>query len=123
GTLREDATQDLLSRMIYEREQTAPVLFTSSQSLIDLNTELLESASVYDSENPNLITKLIPEHYFLEGQALEGFDTLKGNAGDQYTSDGMPGQGKKGSVQLLLSFLYVYARFFDEIKLYIDSFR
>lgn len=123
GTLRQASSQDPLSRMIYERAETAPILFTSHADVVSLNTTLMSSASVYDRANPNLITKLVPRHYLEEGQALEGFSTALGGAGDLYGGDGIPGQGEKSSVQLFVSFLYIYARFFDEIKLYIDAFR
>jgi hypothetical protein len=109
--------------MIYEKEQTSPVLFTSHSDVIDLNIDLLSSASIYDKQNPNLITRLVPRHYLEEGQAQEGHTSIDGTAGEPYGGDGIPGQGENGSVQLMLSFLYIYARFFDELKLFIDAFR
>jgi hypothetical protein len=123
GSLRQDAALDVTSRMTNEKLQTAPVLFTGYADLITLNAELLASASIYDAANPNLITKLIPEHYLFDGQAFEGFLTSNGNTSNPYTGAGLPGQGTKASVQLMLSFLYVYAKFFDELKLFVDAFR
>lgn len=123
GTLRVDAGTDTLSRMVYEFDETAPVLFPAHSGVISFNAELLASASEYDHANPNLITKLIPQHYLLDGAAFEGFEELEGNGGDAYGGSGIPGQGTKGNVQLLLSFLYIYAKFFDELKLFVDSFR
>ena len=41
-----------------------PVLFPSFNKVLDLNTSLITTASFYDSFNPNLITKLVPKHYF-----------------------------------------------------------
>src|SRR5581483_7239389 len=87
------------------------------------NAQLLQSASLYDQENPNLITKLIPQHYLLEGAQQDGFvDPPEGNANQPFAGTGIPGQGQMGNVQILVSLLYIYARFFDEIKLFIDSF-
>jgi hypothetical protein len=122
GSLRIDAGTDPKSRMVYELDQTAPVLFPAHSGVINLNTELLTSASEYDHSNPNLITRLIPQHYLLDGAAFEGFEELEGNGGAPYGGSGIPGNGEKGNVQLLLSFLYIYAKYFDELKLYIDSF-
>ena len=123
GTLRQDASADVLSRMSFEKAQTAPVLFTSHDDVIALNVDMMSSASLYDKANPNLITRLVPRHYLEEGQALEGFATAEGGTSDLYGGDGIPGQGQKSSVQLFLSFLYIYARFFDELKLFVDAFK
>lgn len=122
GSLRQDVSQDPKSRMIYEKDITAPILFPAHTDVLALNNTLLTSASEYDSANPNLITRLIPQHYLLEGAAFEGFDEPEGLGGSAYGGSGIPGQGKLGNVQLMLSFLYIYARFFDEIKLFIDAF-
>ena len=47
-----------------------PILFPDHHLVESLNTELLTSGSEYDEVNPNLITKLIPPHYFLEANNL-----------------------------------------------------
>jgi len=120
--LRQDAALDSLSNMIFEQAETIPILFPAHSGVLALNTELLASASIYDSENPNLITRLIPSHYLLEGAAFEGYEEPEGLSGKAYSGTGIPGQGQIGGVQILLSLLYVYAKFFDEVKLFIDSF-
>lgn len=122
SSLRVDAGTDPKSMMIYETSPTVPVLFPAHSGVIDLNVDLLASATQYDAANPNLITKLVPQHYLLNGAAFEGFEELEGSGGDAYGGSGIPGQGTRGNVQLMLSFLYVYAKFFDEIKLFVDSF-
>lgn len=120
--LRVDASTDPTNLVIYEKEETVPVIFPAHPDVIDLNAELLQSATLYDNANPNLITRLIPQHFLLEGSAFDGFEQIEGLGGQAYAGDGIPGQGQLGNVQLLLSMLYVWARFFDEMKLYIDSF-
>lgn len=122
GSLRIDARTDPKNMMVYETDQTIPILFPAHSGVIQLNSELLTSASEYDLVNPNLITRLIPQHYLLAGAAFEGFQEIQGQGGEAYAGSGIPGQGSKGNVQLLLSFLYVYAKFFDELKLFVDSF-
>jgi hypothetical protein len=122
GSLRVSANDDPLNPVVYERHDTTPVLFPAHADVVTLNEELLASASAYDLENPNIITRLVPPHYLQEGAFAEGFDTEIGNAGDPYGGDGIPGQGKMGSVQLILTFLYIWAKFFDEMKLFVDSF-
>lgn len=116
GTLRETST------LTYERDETVPVLFPAHADVIALNVDLLMSASDYDRSNPNLITKLVPPHYLLEGAAHEGMAEPEGTANDAFGGDGIAGTGKMGSVQVMLSLLYIWARFFDEIKLFVDAF-
>ena len=108
--------------MTYEKLSISPILFPAFSTVVDLNTLLLTSATLYDEANPNLVSRLVPAHYFLEGQNQDGLDTENGTLGDGYTGNGSPGSGKLGSTQLLLTFLYTWGKFFDELKLFIDSF-
>jgi len=105
-----------------ERPERNPVLFPAYPGVVLLNIDLLSSASAYDVENPNLITRLIPQHYLWEGQSEEGFEEPEGTIGDSYEGDGLPGTGELGSPQILGSLLYVWAKFFDEQKIMIDHF-
>ncbi len=116
------STGSIKTPMTYEKENLSPVLFPAFTNVVNLNTNLLVSATEYDSLNPNLITRLIPEHYFLEGQVFDGISSIEGELNDGYTGNGQPGSGKLGTTQLLLSFLYVWAKFFDELKLFVDAF-
>jgi len=117
--LRESGT--LTNPMTHERLLTCPVLFPGHPDVIDLNTTLLTTASLYDVNNPNLITKLIPKHYLLEGQEFQGFENEEGTITEGYGGTGIPGQGELGSVQLLTSLLYVMARHFDELKVFVGA--
>jgi len=108
-----------------ENENLNPILFPGNQSLIDINSYLLTSASVYDVNNPNLITKLIPQHYLQDAADFEGLktDTSIGNAGDPYGYEkNMPGGGKIGSPQIIATLLFMWAKHFDEMKMYLDQF-
>lgn len=122
GSLRVNNEDDINSIMIYEKDELSPVLFPAYNAITTLNTNLLSSASLYDNENPNLITRLIPEHWILQGQSYEGLNSQFGTLNDSYNGEGLPGQGELGATQMMLSFLYIYARFFDEIKVMIDQF-
>jgi len=108
--------------MTAERLSKNPVLFPTNAEVIALNTLLLTSASIYDDRNPNLITRLIPSHYFLEGQAFDGFQTESGPIVEDFTGTSIPGSGKLGTAQLISSFLYTWAKFFDDMKMTADSF-
>ena len=107
--------------MILEKVYNNPVLFPDEPSVVDLNTRLLLSASFYDANNPNLISKLVPKHYLLEQAEFEGFQNEDGNIADGYTGD-TPGGGKLGSPQIVAALLFTWAKYFDEMKLYLDQF-
>jgi len=106
-----------------ERLAVNPVLFPGNSYVVSLNTELLASASQFDNNNPNLITRLIPQHYLLESNLVQGFDTDFANTGAPYSySVDFPGGGKIGQPQIIASLLFTWAKFFDEIKLFTDQF-
>lgn len=110
------------SLMSNEKDEFKTVLFPAYSEVLDLNEKLLVSASNYDRANPNIITKLLPKHYLLEGASQDGFENVEGNSGEAFGGEGIPGQGKWGSTQIILSFLYIWSKFFDEMKTYLDSF-
>jgi len=124
-SLRKSTAEDPLSPMVDERSEFKIILFPAHPDVVSLNQRLLMSASIYDNTNPNLITKLIPRHYFREGAELEGINRTKigGTITDDYGGKGIPGQGVVGSTQVMLTFLYIWSKFFDDIKLYVDAFR
>jgi hypothetical protein len=123
--LRKSTEEDPLNPVKNERKEFKIILFPGNQDIINLNERLLQSASLYDQENPNLITKLIPRHYLRAGALSEGYPERKitGFAGDPYQGEGLPGTSKLGSTQIMLTFLYIWSKFFDEIKLFVDSFK
>ena len=119
---RINAQSDVKNILVNENKEYQTVLFPAYQDILNLNMDLLVSASDYDRHNPNNIIKLIPQHYLLEGASQDGFSSIEGTAGDPYGGEGLPGQGKMGSAQIVLSFLYIWSKFFDELKTYTDSF-
>lgn len=105
-----------------EDPRMSPVLFPSHPDLIEHNKKLLFSASYYDASNPNLITRLIPSHYLRDAQQFEGLEAEDGGVGDPYgTSAHIPKSGKISQPQLISGLLFVWASFFDEMKLFIES--
>jgi len=122
--LRQSALDDNLSLMKNERPEFRIILFPYNPDVVTLNNNLLSSASFYDSINPNLITKLIPRHYLREGADEAGLSStdLDGKINESYGGEGIPGQGQLGSTQVILTFLYIWAKFFDDVKMYVDAF-
>jgi len=122
GSLRINAEEDSLSPVKNEKREFSIVLFPAYNDVKNYNIELLTSASLFDAANPNLIAKLIPKHYLLMGAADDGFIKENGNRGQAYGGSGIPGQGEIGSTHLILTLLYVWAKFFDDMKLFVQSF-
>ena len=108
--------------MRYENLQYCPVLFSNDPAHQALHDIFSSDATLYDQLNPNLITKLIPPHYLLNGQAFEGLSEVEGAITGDYGFSAEPRDGTLGGTQLLLSLLYTYAKFFDELKISIDAF-
>lgn len=125
SSLRQSAENDTLSNVNHERNEFKIILFPYNPDLLNLNADLLFSASSYDNQNPNLITKLVPRHYFAQGAEYEGYndENIEGTITKNYSGEGIPGEGVVGSTQLLISFLYIWSKMFDEIKMFVDSFR
>jgi hypothetical protein len=101
------------------------VLFPDWPPNVLLNSTLLVDANHYDRNNPNLITKLVPPHYFEEAQFFEGIEeNLETPMAIEtaQTNLPLPGHSKLPPRVVMLSFLLVWANFFDDIKLFIDSF-
>ncbi len=119
-TLR--STGSIAVPLTLERMDLNPVVFPGFQDVQSLNSNLLTSASLYDQDNPNLITKLVPKHYLTDGQDYEGLLTETGAISDSFEGESIPGTGKMGSTQLFLALLYTWAKYFDELKLFIDAF-
>lgn len=109
--------------LVYEDEYYSPVIFPEYTSTVDNNENLLKEAAIYDEYNPNLIFKLMPTHYFINSAIDENFNTIYGDIKKSFK----PGRTQLGSIQLpdtypLVNLLVVWARFFDNIKIYLDTF-
>ena len=103
-----------------ELKSLNPVLFPGYGTLQKFNVELLNSASSYDNENPNLITRLVPPHYFSEDALY--FADLQDQLTGSIQGDSIPGSAQLGTSKIFSSFLYVWAKFFDDLKMYVDQF-
>lgn len=106
-----------------ERLVHCPIMFPDHPDVITLNENLLTSASLYDGNNPNLITNLIPQHYLEQGRDFEAFETTEGTINRSFNEGGdLPRETSLGSSQIITSLLFIWARQFDELKMYIDQF-
>jgi hypothetical protein len=105
-----------------ERPAYNPVLFPDYSDLVSINTAALETAEEYDTNNPNYIIKLIPGHYLEQEQRAIGLPTVDGKIGRSFSEGGdLPRATQLGSVQLITSLLLIWAKQFDEMKMFIDQ--
>ena len=116
--------QGIENPMTLERIEDSPVLFPDNGAVVNLNMGMLADAEEFDANNPNLITKLVPAHYLLAASQQEGKSTEAGGVGDPYSASGgreIPGGGDVPSPQIVASLLYTWAKYFDEMKIFIDQ--
>ena len=101
----------------------SPVLFPDYPNTITLRNNLLEEANLYDENNPNLIFKLFPKQFF-DGQSQEeGFDSLYGNISSPFSyRQAIAGSLTLPAIGNFVSLLLIWARFYDNLKICIDSY-
>lgn len=111
------------SPMTYESLGNNPILFPLHPDVEALNESFLEDAVEFDQINPNRIDRLVPKHYLLQGQDQDGLSTEEGPIIDALVAGGTTGDtAQLGDTQVILMLLYTWAKFFDEMKLYIQAF-
>lgn len=111
------------SPMINEKNELTPVLFDGVNSIAVLTGSLLASAKVYDEANPNWIVNLVPPHFLSQGQYQDALATTDGAIVDGLVHGNEAiRRTSLGDTQVLLLLLYTWAKFFDELKLYLDAF-
>ena len=102
------------------------ILFPDWTPNVTLNRTLVKEGNHYDRNNPNLISKLVPSHYFEESKFFEGVELDNEDAqpyGQNPIPDNpFPGHGKIPSRVVMMYFLLTWANFFDDIKLFLDHF-
>jgi len=101
-----------------------PVLFPQFPKVSSFNSEMLVTASLYDTANPNLITKLIPQHYLDIGNNFEGYEEYLGNIQTEISNLNTLRESvnTQRSAQMMTKFLLIWAKHFDQLKMFIDSF-
>lgn len=122
AALRNSSAQSGGPSSFKERQSYNPVLFPDYFDLVTINSSILELASDYDANNPNYIVKLIPGHYLEQEQRAIGLESVDGEIGRNFSEGGdLPRATQLGSVQLITSLLLIWAKQFDEMKMFIDQ--
>jgi hypothetical protein len=114
-----------------EREIDSPVLNSSFTSSVDMRKKLIEKAKEYDKQNPNLIFNLMPRHYFLNSSDFQNLPVFSND--DSYSipdsiikDDGSIAKSTSLNPVIpanteLVNIVLIWARFFDQLKMYISS--
>jgi hypothetical protein len=115
-------SDDITSKLKNEKKKFNLVLFPGNSAIREFYLNLLDNGKEFDKFNPNLITKLIPKHYLVDGQLVFGTDDIEGDINDENSQNVAPGNYDIGNVQVMVSFLYTLASFYDDLKLFVDGF-
>ncbi len=98
-----------------------PVINGNYQEIYTKRNELLNSAKYFDENNSNLIFKLLPKHYFINQGVFENLPNYTNQT--NFTQNNINSQNKLNDLanNHLVNIVLIWAKFFDELKLYIDS--
>ena len=108
----------------YEVLNDSPVIFPSFSSTLSKQASLLESADIYDSQNPNVFWKLFPKYLFIEASDQDGFENIfvtKEEVEIDKTKDKILFGVTEPGNSTLINLITIWARFFDQLKSYIDN--
>lgn len=105
-----------------EDPSKSPILFPAHTSVQSFATNLIATASSYDLNNPNLITKMVPRHYMTDAAIFEGIASNDGDLSKPpKMSADQPGGNSLNQAQIISSILFTWANTFDEIKMFIGE--
>lgn len=115
-----------------ERDIDSPVLNSSYSKTISIREKLISLAKEYDNQNPNLIFNLLPRHYFLNSSDLQNLPVFSND--EKYTLPSSIITDDSGKIldattltpvvpanSDLVNIVLIWARFFDQLKMYIAS--
>jgi hypothetical protein len=117
-----DGIENVSTPLIAEKLELSPVLFLDYPDVKSFLEAFLNEAEVYDVNNPNLITKMVPSHYLTESAYADGLQNE-----DDYLSnypindDNRPGTARQPQNHVMASMLYAWAEVFDDIKIFVDE--
>lgn len=100
-----------------------PIILGNVITLINKRNELVNLAKNFDAENSNIIFNLLPSHYFSDAKNFENkpadfisIDTISNEDTDELSSIKNDSENSH-MTQICL----IWARFFDQLKLYVDA--
>jgi len=110
------------SPMTYERPFFNPVLFPEASDVLSLRTTMLSQSAIFDEQNPNIITKLVPKHYLDQSIENDSLNAEVGSVIDNLQTGNEPRSTTFAATQTMLLLMFTWAKYFDELKLYTQEF-
>ena len=107
--------------MKYELLESNPVLFPHFADAVNIQNKILEDARQYDLANPNSFWKLLPKNIFIEGSDFDNVEQTYINDSNFTANPSSPIGIKSSANHKIVNLFSIWARFFDQIKMYIDS--
>lgn len=114
-----------------ENKNDSPVLNSLYIKTIGIRKDLVDKAKIFDKNNPNLIFNLLPKHYFLNASDFQNLPVFSNtneyaNPSSIVKSDGTLSKPTTLNSTIpanneLVNIVLIWARFFDQLKLYIGS--
>jgi hypothetical protein len=116
-----------------EIKTESPVLNAGYNGIQEIRSKLTNIAKEYDENNPNLIFNLMPKHYFLNSADFQNLPVFSNDSEYSYpasiiSEDGFTTNTANSSLNAslpanneLVNIVLIWARFFDQLKLYISS--
>ena len=102
----------------YESLEKNPLLFSFFSQ--NKKESMMKEAIEYDLINPNSFWKLLPKNLFLEGSDYDNINEVYINPNTKPNNNIL---GTEKSInQEIIKLISIWARFFDQIKMYIDNF-
>lgn len=98
----------------------SPVVIGSYPDITDTRNNLIELARSYDIGNSNIIYKLLPAHYFTNAANFENTADYIENNPTIY-SQATNSVSEDSNISIMTKLSLVFARFFDQLKLYVDA--
>lgn len=99
------------SIILYEKDYYKVCLYSDFEETLNFYSEFDEESKKYDIANPNLIFKLFPKYLFVEASNFEGSESTYFNREEL----------GENSNTYLINLLLVWARFFDNLKCFVDA--
>ena len=106
----------------YENKKRSHILFPDYPTVISYHQSTITAGSEYDLVNPNLITRMIPPHYYEESIFETGTQDETSVYKEDISGESIPGSVENIKTNILNVILFSWANVFDEIKMFIDAF-
>ena len=104
--------------MNLENINLSPVVNSNFPVVIAERNTLMLKAEKYDSKNANLIFNLMPKHYFLESSDQQKLQIFSNT--NKISSNYEIGAKQEANTHFV-NIVLIWARFFDQLKVFIDS--